>query len=250
MPSIVVMSSKGGTGKSTTSILLATEFASRGVKVHLYDCDPNQSTTRWWAATENHGKQLENVELVTDVTEKSIITLMNQHDQDGHLVIVDCPGTASRLVSRAIVKADLVLTPLKPNGLDAQIGREAADLIREEEEVVERKIPHYFVLTMTSGVRSIEHRQIVPSMKDDGERFVEQELMTRTPYSWLFTFGGDLNSLPEHKGKLKAIEESASFADCVEDLLVRAVVGDADVTLIENADAILVNEEKLMEPAE
>jgi len=43
MPVISFANPKGGTGKSTSALILALELAHRGGKVALIDCDPNQA---------------------------------------------------------------------------------------------------------------------------------------------------------------------------------------------------------------
>lgn len=40
MPVIVMASPKGGVGKSTCAVLLASEFARMGAEVTVLDCDP------------------------------------------------------------------------------------------------------------------------------------------------------------------------------------------------------------------
>ena len=45
MPVIVMASPKGGVGKSTCAVLLASEFARMGADVTALDCDPNKSLT-------------------------------------------------------------------------------------------------------------------------------------------------------------------------------------------------------------
>ena len=47
MPTISFASSKGGAGKSTSAVLLATELAMRGASVTIIDADPNQPVMRW-----------------------------------------------------------------------------------------------------------------------------------------------------------------------------------------------------------
>ncbi len=42
MPVIVMASPKGGVGKSTCSVILASEFARMGADVTVLDCDPNK----------------------------------------------------------------------------------------------------------------------------------------------------------------------------------------------------------------
>ena len=47
MRSIMVFNSKGGSGKSTISINLASYFASQGKKVVIADFDPQSSSLDW-----------------------------------------------------------------------------------------------------------------------------------------------------------------------------------------------------------
>ena len=55
MPVISFANPKGGTGKSTSALILALELAHRGGKVALVDCDPNQVTAGWAAARDANG---------------------------------------------------------------------------------------------------------------------------------------------------------------------------------------------------
>jgi chromosome partitioning protein len=71
---------------------------------------------------------------------------------DGCIVKVDLEGVASRLVSRAISQADLVLTPMRATTLDATIGIRALALVQEEEEALGRPIRHAIVFSMTRTV--------------------------------------------------------------------------------------------------
>jgi hypothetical protein len=47
MATIVFASPKGGAGKSTSAVLLATELASRGATVTVIDADPNKPLSQW-----------------------------------------------------------------------------------------------------------------------------------------------------------------------------------------------------------
>ncbi len=50
MRSIMVLNSKGGSGKSTVATSLASYYASTGKRVVLADCDPQASSLEWLAA--------------------------------------------------------------------------------------------------------------------------------------------------------------------------------------------------------
>ena len=216
MPIVTVASPKGGAGKSTASIILATELAYAGAEVTILDCDPNRSISIW----ADRGKLPPRINVRSDVGESEIVKTLKQQDADGRVVIVDLEGVASRLVSRAISQADLVLTPMRATTLDATIGVRALALIEEEEEALGRAIRHAVVFTMTRAIKSKQHTAIEKSLRGQGVDIVTPPLMERAAFSALFEFGGDLRTMPV-QGKMEPAAENASaFAQAVYNRLV------------------------------
>lgn len=219
MPVVVVASSKGGAGKSTTAVLLGTELAHKGVPVTMLDCDPNRSLSIW----ADLGTLPENVRALNDVSESSIVKTIKQYDVDGAVVIVDLEGVASRMVSRAISQADLVLIPMRATTLDAKIGAQSLQLIAEEEEAINRKIAHAVVFTMTRAIRSKQQTGIETSLREAGIDIIEPPLMERAAFSALFEFGGNLHSMEKQGNMAAAIENAEAFAMAVYKRLTEAL---------------------------
>ena len=211
MPVITIASPKGGAGKSTAAVLLGTELAHAGASVTFLDCDPNGSLTLW----SQRGNVPARITVLSDVSESSIIKTIREHDRDGSVVVVDLEGVASRLVSRAISQADLVITPMRATTLDATIGVRALSLIAEEEEALGRSIPHAVVFTMTRAIRSKQHNGIEESLRGQGVDVIEPSLMERSAFSALFEFGGDLRSMPRQGNMDGALENASAFAQSV-----------------------------------
>jgi chromosome partitioning protein len=211
MPTIVVASPKGGAGKSTTAVLLGTELAHAGIDVTMLDCDPNRSLTLWSEKAPLPAR----MDVLSDITESSIVRTIREKDQDGRIVVVDLEGIASRLVSRAISQADLVLTPMRATTLDATIGARATELVAEEEEALDRAIPHAVVFTMTKAILSKQHKGIAASLEAQGVDLITPPLMERAAFSALFAFGGDLHSMPAQGNMQRAKENAAAFASQV-----------------------------------
>jgi len=211
VPTIVIASPKGGAGKSTAAVILGTELAHAGANVVMIDCDPNASLSLW----ADRSALPERMSVLSGVGESEIVRTIKQHDQDGRIVIVDLEGVASRLVSRAISQADLVVTPMRATTLDATIGVRALALIAEEEEALDRKIPHAVVFTMTKAIKSKQHSGIAGSLAGQGVDIIDPPLMERTAFSALFEFGGDLRSMPAQGNMDAAIENASAFAQAV-----------------------------------
>ena len=221
MPVIVIASPKGGVGKSTCAVLLATEFARLGAQVTAIDCDPNRSLSRWADRGIPTG-----ISVHGSVTKSDIVPLIKRSDGDGRIVVVDLEGVASQLVSRAVSQADLVIVPMQPTALDAEIGSEALALVREEEESLGRTIPHAAVLTKTgAAMKTRVQKELEGNLKEAGVDLIEPSLVSRSAFSEIFAYGFDLQTMMEDPsvstgGKIdKALENARSFTEAVYERL-------------------------------
>ncbi len=129
MPVICAANPKGGAGKSTTILAIATALAQQGGTVTIIDADPNKPITDW-----RKGPSKLPLKVISDATEANIRDLINTAAAEAQFVFVDLEGTASRLASRAIIRADLTLIPLGGSALDAKQAARAVGLVRESEE--------------------------------------------------------------------------------------------------------------------
>jgi len=138
MPTIVFASPKGGAGKSTSAVILATELALKGVGVTVLDADPNKPVSQW----AKRAGCPENLTVVADISESSIIDEIDAAAQKTAFVIVDLEGTASMMVAYAISRADIVIIPTQGSQLDAAEAAKAIKLIRQQEKAFHKKIPY------------------------------------------------------------------------------------------------------------
>src|SRR5438270_504257 len=115
MPIIVIASSKGGSGKSTSAVLLATTLVEHGASVTVIDADPNKPLSQW----AKHAGKPDSLTVLNDVSENTIIDTVEEAARKTAFVIVDLEGTASLMVGLAISRADLVIIPTQGSQLDA-----------------------------------------------------------------------------------------------------------------------------------
>ncbi len=86
MPTIVFISPKGGAGKTTASLVMATQIA-RSAPVTVIDADP----IRAWAQGDHVPK---NLTVVSDADEENIIDRIEAAAHATPFVVVDLEGTA------------------------------------------------------------------------------------------------------------------------------------------------------------
>ncbi|HWB98178.1 MAG TPA: ParA family protein [Bryobacteraceae bacterium] len=192
MPTIVFASPKGGVGKSTAAVLLATELAGHGGAVTMIDADPNRPLTRWASLPGKPAK----LTVLATTSEESIIDLIEKAATQTSFVIVDLEGTASMMVGYAMSRADLVIIPAQGSHLDATEAVKAIKLVRSQEKAFKRKIPFAILFTRTSAaIRPRTLQSIEGEFADNRIPMFSTQLNERDAYRALFAFGGVLTGL-------------------------------------------------------
>jgi chromosome partitioning protein len=207
MPTVVFASSKGGCGKSTTAVLLATELAERGATVTIIDADPNRPVSRWGGRP---GKPA-SLTVIDDVTEKTIIKTIDREAARVAFVIVDLEGTASRMIPYAMSRADLVIIPSRGSVLDAVEAVAAVREVKEQEEAFRIKIPAAILFTCTSAaIRPRTLSSIEAELAGNGVTVMKTRIHDREAYRALFSFGGTLSRLdPKQVRNIPAAVDNA-----------------------------------------
>lgn len=221
MPTIVISSPKGGAGKSTAAVILGTEFAAMGIEVTMLDCDfvtGRETALEVWAGA---GGVPAGITLKHRVGEAEVIREIKAGEGDGKVVIVDLGGAASRLATRAISQADLVLVPMRPTSLDVKIGAAAIQMVAEEEETLGRSIPFVVALSATKAIKSKAQRGLTESLIAEGVEIIDPPLMERGAFAAFFEFGGDIRSMPPQGSHDAAVENARQFAEAVLQRLAR-----------------------------
>jgi len=211
MPVIVFATSKGGAGKTTAAIILASELARNGTSVTLLDADPNQHSAKW-AAKDGCPKT---IAIIPNVTEESIIDDIDNAEEKTAFVLVDLEGTASMAVGSAIARADLVITPCQGSQDDADEAIKTIKLIKRQEKVIKREIPFSVLMTRTNPAitpRTLRH--IMNEFERAGIDIFECSLIDREAFRAVRSFGGIVNDLSpkEVSGVEKAAHNSRAFA--------------------------------------
>lgn len=203
MPVISFANPKGGAGKTTTALLLASALASKGAHVTIIDADPEKWISQWGALP---GKP-ENIEIIGDVTEDSIVDQIEAASQRAQFVVVDLEGTASLMVANAIGMSDLVIIPTQGSSMDAKGGAKTIRLIRNQERLARRPIPHAVVLTRTSAaVTSRALRNVQEQLSQAGIEVFATSIVERAAFRDLFDYGGALEALDP--GQVSNVEKA------------------------------------------
>lgn len=227
MPTIVFASPKGGVGKSTAAVLLATELASHGGTVTMIDADPNRPLSQW---AELPGKP-DRLTVIDSASEETIIDVIEAAALKTTFVIVDLEGTASMMAGYAMSRADLVIIPAQGSHLDATEAVKAIKLVKSQEKAFQRKIPFAILFTRTSAaIRPRTLQSIEAEFAQNKVPMFGAQIHEREAYRAIFAFGGTLADLqPSQVSNLPAARLNArTFAGEVIEMLKATTNADKE----------------------
>lgn len=191
MPTITLISPKGGVGKTTGTVVLADQLA-RDAAVTIIDADKNRPVEAW---SKLPGRP-PSISVVSDVTEANIVDRIAEAAARDPFVLIDCEGSASLSVAYAIASADLVIIPTQASQLDARQAGRALGLVRDQERLMRRKISTRVLFTRSSpAIRTRTLDNVQRQLADAGVRYFETHLHEREAFKSLFSFGGSLADL-------------------------------------------------------
>ena len=130
MKIIALLNEKGGSGKSTLSINLASALHRRGKKVVLVDADP-QGTARDWRESSPENADLPSVVAL----DRPELLLSSIKSLNADWLIIDTPAKAERMSANVIRIANLALIPVQPSAADIWASAATVKLIQSKLDV-------------------------------------------------------------------------------------------------------------------
>jgi chromosome partitioning protein len=137
---VAFLNQKGGVGKSTLSIHVATALALRGKTVLLVDADPQHSALDWQAS-----RQTDPLLPVIGLPTKTLHKEVAMHAKNYDHIIIDGPPRVNELARAAILASDIVLIPVNPSPYDVWAAAEIVQLIGEAAVYKEKLIAAFVV---------------------------------------------------------------------------------------------------------
>ncbi len=219
MPTITFANTKGGAGKTTAVLLLATELVRRGNRVTIVDTDPQRWISRWFEGAE----PVQNLTVATYVSLTALARTIAEYRPKSDYVIVDLPGAQSPLLATALGLSDFVIIPIQGSSMDAQGGAQVLELLGYLDRKAQISIPHAVLLSRVNSLVTTRALQAVKQLLSERQvRMVDTPIIERSAYRDMFEYKTFLHRMnPDRVSNLdKAILNAERYADEVEALVV------------------------------
>jgi chromosome partitioning protein len=116
MTIISFANSKGGAGKSTLCLLIASELAEAGTKVLIIDADEQQSCSQWAERCRVAGTLPPAISISRASTPEELKALLQASQAE--IVLVDVQGSMNKMLIAAVVASDVTIVPSKANVME------------------------------------------------------------------------------------------------------------------------------------
>ncbi|MCR6499986.1 ParA family protein [Shinella sp. CPCC 101442] len=214
MAVISVANAKGGSGKTTAAVLLATEFVQRGARTALLDCD-DLKLAAGWARSARLG---EGLTLVDTVAVSNLAGYLKALRATHQHIVIDLSGARDALVAFAVGLSDLVLVPVQGCAMDSRGAAHVLELIDLVGANSHRTINRAVVLSRVNPLVTTRALRSVKALLDGAKiPVIDTPVIERAAFRDMFETGGTLYSIAAGRTSNldKAILNMQAFADAV-----------------------------------
>jgi chromosome partitioning protein len=218
MPVITFANTKGGAGKTTAALILATELARQGARGTILDADPQHWISHWH---EISGK-IANIDVISSVSLASIQGHINENRAKTDYFIIDLAGARNTLMASAIGLSDHVMIPIQGCAMDAKGGAQVLELLCHLREKAGIHIAHSVVLTRVNSLVTTRALQVVKQLlAQRSVHVLETPIVERSAFRDIFDCGGTLQTMDATRVSNldKARDNARAFADEVRRLV-------------------------------
>ncbi len=219
-PVISFASTKGGVGKTTLTLAIATGMVDRlsgrsEYRIACIDADPN--TTLDIALRRAEAPEI--VSMVSDA--ETMLQTLRDAERMADIVLIDLEGSANQSMLYAVGKSDLVIIPAQPSAFDVREALKTANVVQQASDLVGHPILVRVVLTRTPPLKQRVTEHSRAQFSKSGLTLLPVELVHRVAFQNMSYTG-----MPPHQS-----EPGGNAAQNV-DRLVEAIAELVDLPLV------------------
>lgn len=164
-----VLNSKGGAGKTTTTIYLAAALSQAGLRVEVWDADPQGSATAWL----DDAARATETPLPFPHSPVNVASLKRK-TTEADVLLIDTPPGISTIQNAVLERADVVIIPTQPSVLDMERAWVTLDALGSDLPGV--------VLLNQANPRTLTYQDAVAALDAEGVARFEASIPPRQAY--------------------------------------------------------------------
>lgn len=216
MPVITIANTKGGAGKTTAAVLIATELAQMGLNVTVFDSDPQHWFSQWFETARPRGA----ITLVNHVTASALEGHMRMMDRAGEYYIIDLAGERNQLTATALAFSDLVLIPVQGAGMDAKGATKILDILGRIRTETGIDIAHSVLLSRVNPMVTTHSLLAIKGLlASRGVDVFATPVVERAAYREMFDKGITLHDM--EGGRVSNLDKARQNARALADEVMR-----------------------------
>ena len=193
---VSLINQKGGAGKTTAAINIASCLAEAGKRILLVDSDPQGSVTQWQSIANKN--EFEVMHLPRPLAKKDFKGVADHYDH----IVIDPPPAIEEITRSVIEVSQLAIIPIAPSPLDIWSSSETVELVKELQKKLRGLAVRILVYRKISGTRLA--REAREAMEAYNLKIFKTEISQRIAYVEAMISG--LSAL-QYEPKGKAADE-------------------------------------------
>lgn len=218
---ISLISQKGGTGKTTLALHLASLMPSYGYKTLLIDADPQASAMAWLACRAQHKHPAPKGLTVMAISNGTITDQLTELGKTYDCVVIDGPPRGDRIARDVILASDLVLIPTRLSGFDVWAGDSITQTIEElrpiQKMAAKRPLDWFYVVNQKNP-RTTVGKVILKALEQRQGHVLDSHTCERTSFVEATSQGLTVFETEAKGGK--AVREMTALADEIHTLMI------------------------------
>lgn len=179
MEVVSICNLKGGTGKSTVTVLLAAAFGGTGKKVLVIDTDAQRSIeTLFNLEASPDKKPLFDLEAISP---KFVVDVLRMKADNYDLIFVDVPRSTEKstdsFLSQIVTMCDTILIPVLPSRVDVLSTMDFIEMLREIKDFKDKNGLKFKYKAFLNKVKNRTENELSRNvLEKNGLDFMESEL--------------------------------------------------------------------------
>jgi len=205
---------KGGSGKTTSAMLLAEQIALSGDRVSILDLYPNANILAWSEGRRAEGRDVPFAVHARPQAEDTV-ELIDRVSGETDYLIIDLEGSKDQVVTFALSRTDLCVIPLDGSPMEARQAASTVRLVQTTSSMLRAPIAYSLLFTRTNAAfQTTDERDVRREMEINNIPTLPIRIAKRAPYTRIFRDGVLLTELPgivtdEHEGKTASVTDKA-----------------------------------------